>query len=301
MKQWLHDYSGRDNRRGRWSDTEPSPPQCGAAELDATLVRVWRVWLAVVRHSKQYGSDREQLNRLWRSKSQAERLHSQRETAQGSWPLELLGRLDNDLWARSLANGAYSKAEAIRELPEPERIREADALNQKLMGLFDTLELVEIEGESLQRTLEDFLNLPIWKQRHELYSAWVSTQIVNALHDHAVEIHCVEGQLLFEFKERTWRRLEHSAPTCTSLQNCVLRWLRLAELGASVRFSQTIRSSQVPSRPPNALFSKSNANNTSQPRSGSFPTPLPTTQMDDQTRKSFWSTTAQPRMIFSTR
>lgn len=200
MKQWLDDYSGRDNRRGRWSDTEPPPPQCGAPELDATLVRVWRVWLAVVRHSKRYGSNREQLRRLWHSKRQAERLHSQRENAQEPWPLELLGMLDNDLWAASLAKGAYSKAEAIRELTEPERSREADALNQTFMGLFNTLEVVEIEGESLQRTLEDFLNLPIWKQRHELYSAWISTQIVNALCDRGVEIHCVEGQLLFEFK-----------------------------------------------------------------------------------------------------
>lgn len=200
MKQWLDDYFGRDNRRGRWSDTEPASPQCGVQELDATLVRVWRVWLTVVRHSKQYGNDREQLNQLWKSERRTEPLHPECEEDQEPWPLGLLGGLDSDLWTASLARGAYSKAEAIRELPESERSREAHALNQKLRDLFDSLQVVEVEGESLQRTLQDFLNLPIWRQRHELYSAWVSTQIVNALRDHGVEIHCIGGQLLFEFK-----------------------------------------------------------------------------------------------------
>lgn len=200
MKQWLDDYSGSDNRRGRWSDAEPPSPQCGFPELDATLVRVWRVWLTVVRQSKRYGGDREELHRLCFGENRIDRSESQPKQYQEPWPLELLGGLDSDHWPASLARGAYSKAEAIRELPEPERSREAEALNQRLTELFDSLQVVKVEGESLQRTLQDFLNLPIWKQRHELYSAWISTQIVNALRDHSVDIHCVGGQLLFEFR-----------------------------------------------------------------------------------------------------
>jgi len=199
MKQWLDDYSWSDNRRGRWSDTEPPSPRCGFPELDATLVRAWRVWLTVVRQSKRYGRDREELHRRGFGEERITRLEPQPMQDQEPWPLELLSGLDSDRWSESLARGAYSKAEAIRELPEPEGSREAEALNQRLTELFDSLQVVEIEGEALQRTLQDFLNLPIWKQRHELYSAWISTQIVDALRDHGVEIHCVGGQLLFEF------------------------------------------------------------------------------------------------------
>jgi len=33
-----------------------------------------------------------------------------------------------------------------------------------------------------------------------LYSAWISTQILNALRNQGVEIHCIDSQLLFEFR-----------------------------------------------------------------------------------------------------
>ena len=200
MQQWLADYYKGNNRRGQWPDVEPPSPRSGIPELDAPLARVWKVWLTVVRQSKRYGPDRERLNRLCFGENRIGRSESHPKQDQEPWPLELLGGLDSDHWAASLAQGAYSKAEAISELAEPKRSREADALNQKLTELLSSLQVVEVEGESLQRTLQDFLNLPIWKQRHELYSAWISTQIVNALREQGVEIHCFEGQLLFEFK-----------------------------------------------------------------------------------------------------
>jgi len=201
IQQWLAEYYKDDNRRGQWPDAEPPSPQCGISELDATLARVWRVWLTVVRQSKKYGPDREQLNQLNRLLFGENRIaRSESRSEQDPWPLELLGRLDSDHWAASLAQGAYSKAEAISELPEPERSREADTLNRTLTELFASLQVVEVESESLRRTLKDFLNLPIWQRRHELYSAWISTQIINALRDYGVGIHCFGGQLLFEFR-----------------------------------------------------------------------------------------------------
>ena len=200
MRVWLDGYYGGDNRRGQWPDAEPPPPQCGIPELDATLARVWRVWLTVVQQSKRHGRDRERLNRLCFGSDRIRRLESDSEQNQEPWPAQLLGSLDSDHWAASLAQGAYCRAEKIGAMTEPERSEEASALNQKLTELFDSLQVVEVEGESLQRTLQDFLNLPVWQRRHELYSACISTQIVNALRDHGVDIHCVGGQLLFEFK-----------------------------------------------------------------------------------------------------
>jgi len=142
--------------------------------------------------------DRERLNRLCFGPDGAR--HSESEQHRELWPLQLLGSLDSDHWAASLAQGAYYRAETIGAMPEPERSKEAGALNRKLTELFESLHVVQVEGESLQRTLQDFLNLPVWQRRHELYSAWIATQIVNALRDHTVALHCVGGRLLFEFK-----------------------------------------------------------------------------------------------------
>lgn len=200
MQQFLADYYGGKNLRGRWADVEPPSPQSGVPELDATLARAWRVWLTVVRQSKRYGRDRERLNSLRFGPDQVGRSDSNDGQSYEHWPLELIGGLDSDHWAGSLAEGAYSRAEAISELSEPERSRAADALNQSLTELFDSLQVVDVEGESFQQTFQDFLNLPVWQRRYELYSAWVSTQIIKALRDYGVEIHCVNGQLLFEFR-----------------------------------------------------------------------------------------------------
>lgn len=200
MQRWLAVYSDGKNGRGHFADEEPPTPQSGVSELDATFERVWRVWLTVVRQSKRFGSDREELNRRWHSEMRNERIQSEREGQQERWPLGMLAGMDSDHWAASLAQGAYAKAEEISTLSEPKRTEEADALNKKLTDLFDSLQVIEVEGESLQRVLQDFLNLPAWQRRHELYSAWISTQILNALRDQGVEIHSVDGHLLFEFR-----------------------------------------------------------------------------------------------------
>lgn len=202
MQRWLGIYSNEKNGRGHWADVEPPAPKSGNRELDATLERVWRVWLTVVRECKRYGADREQLNRLCFGPDRIRSAESESEASEQreAWPIELLGGLDSDHWPASLAQGAYAKAEAISDLLEPERTAEAQALNQKLTEVFASLRIVEVEGEALQRTLQDFLSLPVWQRRHELYSAWISTQILNALREHGVEVHCVDGQLLFEFR-----------------------------------------------------------------------------------------------------
>src|SRR3990172_489735 len=117
MKQWLDDYFGNDNSRGQWSDAEPPSPQCGVPKLDATLARVWRVWLTVVQQSKRYGRNLAEFRRLCFGENRVDRSESLPKQDQEPWPLELLGRLDSDHWTASLARGAYSKTEAIVELP----------------------------------------------------------------------------------------------------------------------------------------------------------------------------------------
>jgi hypothetical protein len=47
--------------------------------------------------------------------------------------------------------------------------------------------------------LKAFLDLPIWKKRYELYSAWIFTQFLAAMHGHDIELHNEDGKLTFGF------------------------------------------------------------------------------------------------------
>jgi hypothetical protein len=198
LRRWLADYYQGPSGGGDWSPTEPPAPKSGVDYLDPLLARAWRVWERVVSESKYYGSERGGLragdDRGDNEQNDREEVRCQR------WPRRLLASLDREDWAGSLARGLYSKAEYIRGLDEALRHVEAGPLSQHLSELFDSLQSREIEGEGVRRVLEDFLNLPVWQQRHEVYSAWIATQIANAVEDKGVVIHSVDGQLLFEFK-----------------------------------------------------------------------------------------------------
>lgn len=59
--------------------------------------------------------------------------------------------------------------------------------------------------------LESLLSLPIWKQRYELYSVWIATEMVRALEAHEVELHHTDGCISFPFRE-TLVATVHSSP-----------------------------------------------------------------------------------------
>lgn len=49
--------------------------------------------------------------------------------------------------------------------------------------------------------LEEILSLPAWKRRHELYSAWIFTLLLQSLRDHDVKLHHDNGRIAFAFRE----------------------------------------------------------------------------------------------------
>ncbi len=48
---------------------------------------------------------------------------------------------------------------------------------------------------------EEFLNLPFWKKRYELYSVWIFTLIYDVIKKYDYKIHVIDGRLIFPFKE----------------------------------------------------------------------------------------------------
>jgi uncharacterized protein YfaP (DUF2135 family) len=85
-------------------------------------------------------------------------------------------------------------------------------LYKRLDKIFNLLPKIEIEGEALVRNLHEFLNLPIWKKRHELYSVWISTQIVETFEDSSLRIHCVDDTLAFSFSGTHFATIDSLLP-----------------------------------------------------------------------------------------
>jgi len=194
-QRWVFEYM----EQRVWPDFSLSAPHTGNSDLDQRLSRAWRVWARVVEESSKYGRDRDALREIAFGQPtdlpSDDLIDEQRE----DWSPTLLGRIDSDHWSGSFALGAYHKAETISALPPAERRQRARELQSRLDDVFERVPKVQIEGETLVRELQEFLKLPIWQRRHELYSAWISTQLLDALEGNSVRIHQIGGTLVFSF------------------------------------------------------------------------------------------------------
>jgi len=57
-----------------------------------------------------------------------------------------------------------------------------------------------IDTEEYLKSFEEYLSLPIWKARHEIYSVWVSTKIKEATDYLNPQINAIDGKLEYSFK-----------------------------------------------------------------------------------------------------
>jgi hypothetical protein len=190
FRQWRSEY--REQRC--WPTTHVSLPSSGDAELDELLRRAWRLWETVMRHCAEKSRDRDDLAQQWRVGWNREDRES---TEDDNWPIDVLGALDSDLWPASLLEGILSTSQQVRvaqggDLPLPE-------LKAQLHELFASVPAASVQREALVLEWQAYLDLPLWKRRHELYSAWVSTQILGATLPAPRRIHSDDGVLRFAF------------------------------------------------------------------------------------------------------
>jgi len=211
LKSWLNQYM----RERIWPDFQLHAPISGESDLDKALTRVWQVWNEVVTESSKYGKERRILREIAFDKPQK----SSSDTDSGSlqktqlgWDPEFLGRIDSDHWAASLAKGAYLKTEKISRLSSEERLEEAAKLRNKLEDVFKSVSKIEVQRDTLVQHLREFLQLPLWRHRYELYSIWVVTQILDSLKKYSVRIHQVNGTLKFSFSGTHFATIDDFEP-----------------------------------------------------------------------------------------
>lgn len=97
------------------------------------------------------------------------------------WPSQFLYTLDQIINDKSLSeNGAF-----IAELK----------------AFLNTLPMKQITKKEKLKQLKEFLKLPFWDKRYELYSVWVFREIYEATKKYNLEIHLDGDTLSFPFKE----------------------------------------------------------------------------------------------------
>lgn len=189
--RWESIYEGQL----RWPDFIPDLPKTNNVELDSLLEKAHNVFKLIHTKSSQLNLSR---GELWQARR--ERGHQGNENSKIEiWTLDLLAGIDHDRWSSSFIKGLYHKVGQINGSGEKERTRLSSELISELLKLYNSLETIKTVEKSLVEEIVEFLDLPIWKKRYELYSVWIGSQIKSALNNHSVRIHQTNQHIKFSF------------------------------------------------------------------------------------------------------
>jgi uncharacterized protein YfaP (DUF2135 family) len=191
---WYSEY-----KKERWPTQPLRPPISRDIRLDEVLSKVWQIWSGFVNACKLYGSERRNVVDAYYNRPKDEQKRENTSAESSGWALDVIGPTESDRWAGSFAHKVYYSAETIVRKPPEMRQAMANDLRLSLEAVLSQFPRQEILTETLVDRLKEFLNLPIWQRRHELYSAWVSTQILNAIPSKSLRIHTVGKKLVFAF------------------------------------------------------------------------------------------------------
>jgi len=115
------------------------------------------------------------------------------------WPLEGLRIPLSDYWPANLIKVMYYRIERINSMQEPDRSGAIHSLSADLKPLLDNFPIITNSQDIIVKKLSDLLNLPIWQRRHELYSAWMLTNIEKSLDSYSLKVHHTNGVLKMPF------------------------------------------------------------------------------------------------------
>lgn len=119
----------------------------------------------------------------------------------GDWVSECQKRKDDLLWQEtdfclnSILENLYLLAENYDELSKEEQIR----IKEELDDFIKNLKIVDFSCDVIVEKWNQFLQLPIWKKRHEVYSIWIFTQMIAKFPRENLLFNIENGVLAFPF------------------------------------------------------------------------------------------------------
>jgi len=169
VKNWAEQYFA-----GTWPENDLEPPRFDNSVLDECISRVWKVRHATIAAARQISPAREGLRGAQGGLNELELVDGRIEPGDGV--AAFLFSLHSDHWAVSIASKAYMRAIEARADPTL-----ADRLTESLSQVLNDPLPLHRDSEVVVTEIEELLSLPIWNRRHELYSIWVLTKIIDAL------------------------------------------------------------------------------------------------------------------------
>lgn len=165
----------------------PRPEPTGAARLDEVIERWVTTIEQVLELMHLLGRDRHEV------------FYAPDDGALPPDVGQVLRGMASDVWPRTALECAHGLAAAVRG----GRVVPGDDLVLRVeswLRTFDLTDAPRVAVERLVREVTDILSMPTWGRRHELYSAWVVTQIDEALDRSRLVFDLRDGTLRFPFR-----------------------------------------------------------------------------------------------------
>lgn len=201
----------RDPRVREWIDANGKPdwlpfpgfPRSADPELDKALEmaegQIHYMIAEVRKLGMTYEEFQRQLGKLSREEHNRVDENRQTDSIEDDRPtLEFLFAA-HDYWPNSFSTYVCLGVEAVNEKNGKSRRDAAELLAGAIRIGFDRPPRQERTRESLEQDFRNFVNLPIWKRRYELYAVWVASRIADALQDLSWTWHPDGDTLCFPF------------------------------------------------------------------------------------------------------
>ncbi|KQK26214.1 hypothetical protein AR438_11620 [Chryseobacterium aquaticum] len=193
VNSWIDEF--KKNGKIEMPNPAPTLPKTGNDQLDLQLDFCMRIWKSYVITCRSVSVFREI------AKGILEPLRDKGNFID-SWPVDAMYYPLSDAWPASFINALFYRVEQLNLKGDQEKDDEAAQLSNKLGVLLDSFPIVTSSEDTIVKELVDLLNLPIWNQRHELYSAWVLTNIDKSFEGYPVDVHHTDGVLKIPFKPK---------------------------------------------------------------------------------------------------
>ncbi|MFC0681794.1 hypothetical protein ACFFGH_28515 [Lysobacter korlensis] len=180
---WLPRYLS-----GKWPDSIPRPSLTGDTALDGAVGEALEILDVYLRRCHAVSSDRQDLLRRWHRMRNDDFLTSSSATSE----LETLGLSDHDRWL------GLSVAGLLQSVSEAAAVGQIDHVTTALQRWVMTAPRTSREESFELQKLLDIFSMPVWGRRHEMFAAWLVSQIDGAL-SQRLEYQVQNGELAFPF------------------------------------------------------------------------------------------------------
>ncbi len=114
---------------------------------------------------------------------------------------ESIRNSDSEIYSLVSNKWVENMLKALSYLSEDGNIARRQKIEKELVDFCKEVSIRKLTAKEKIKKLEEYLKLPFWDKRYELYSVWIFSLIYEAIKDYGLIVHTVDGALVFPFKE----------------------------------------------------------------------------------------------------